>query len=155
MGRNHAWAQRSLHEELADNAEIVELVREDDAYAHKLYAALTNTEWQTTDVIDILKDCTWSASWRSVGGIIAELRGEGDYLDWYCSGNEGYVHEDIRKDLARLGWKCVEEDTPIGEEIKDHAWGKHLGIVGAFDSSDFIADCHDLKVHKHKDTNNE
>jgi len=134
--------ERDLAEELAQDPDILHRVK-DNVYAHKLYAALTNTEWQPDDVMDILKDATWSGSWRVVGGVIAELRNEGDYLDWYCSGNEGYVHEDIRQDLKRLGWVCVEEDTPIGEEIKENTWGKFLGIAGALSASDFIVDVGD------------
>ena len=123
--------ERNLVKELAQDPDILHRVK-DNAYAHKLYAAITNTAWQPDDVIDILKDATWSASWRAAGSIVADLRGEGDYLDWYCSGNEGYVHEDIRQDFKRLGWVCVEEDAPIGEEIEENRWGRFTGIAGAF-----------------------
>ena len=65
-----------------------------------------------------LKDEYWSCSWRSAGGIVAELRGQGDYIDWYCSGImgvgeadsfQGYVSEstvtdEIRQDLFAIGW---------------------------------------------------
>ena len=131
MGRTRLNTERNLIKELAQDPEILHSVK-DNAYAHKLYAALCNTEWQPDDVLDILKEASWSASWRSAGGIIADLRGEGDYIDWYCSGFEGYVHEDIRVDLKRLGWVCVEEDMYIGEEISEKKWGMFTGIAGAF-----------------------
>jgi hypothetical protein len=84
--------------------------------------------WQRYDVLPILKDQYWSASWRSAGGIVANLQGKGDYMDWYCSGMggfnreyegnetneqwqkrtgyvpEGVVTEEIEKDLFKLGW---------------------------------------------------
>ena len=90
-------------------------------YAQNVYAALCNMRWQPKDVMPILKDEYWSCSWRSSGGIVADLRGNNeDYMDYYCSGigggislddnrPEGYVAEgevtdEIRNDLAALGW---------------------------------------------------
>jgi hypothetical protein len=110
---------------------ILEKVRASDAYAQNLYAAICNNDFQKLAVIPILTDKTWSASWRSAGGIIADMRQEGDYIDWYCSGirNEplydpevnvsfpnGYVPEsvvtaEIQEDLKRLGWIVVNQNN--------------------------------------------
>lgn len=68
----------------------------DPAYAKALYAALCNNIFEKQ----------WSCSWRYAGGIVARLRGE-DYLDYYCSGSEGEVTEEIREDLRLLGWKVL------------------------------------------------
>jgi hypothetical protein len=102
-----------------------EKVRSDNVYAQNLYAAFCNNEFQKLDVVPILKNETWSCSWRSAGGIIAEIRGEGDYIDWYCSGimsdpeedggtKKGYVSEstvteEIEQDLKRLGWIVIKD----------------------------------------------
>ena len=107
---------------------IVARVREDRIYAQNLYAALCNTEWQEQDAWEVLRDRTWSCSWRGAGGIVADIRGEGDYMDWYCSGMmtnhpdddlgdaprrktgavpEGTVTEEIRQDLLSIGWQQV------------------------------------------------
>lgn len=105
---------------------IVEKVRADDAYAQNLYAAMCNMNWQYQDVWPLLKNETWSVTWRTAGAIVADIRGEGDYMDWYCSGRlgnpdnhghtprqyvgEGMVTDEIQDDLAQIGWKPVPYD---------------------------------------------
>jgi hypothetical protein len=109
---------------------ILEKVRASESYAQNLYAAICNNDFQKLAVIPILSNKTWSASWRSAGGIIADMRQEGDYIDWYCSGirndsnydpelnikfPNGYVPEkvvtdEIREDLKRLGWIVVDQN---------------------------------------------
>jgi len=124
--------ERNLVQEIAKDAEILDKVN-DKVYAHKLYAALCNTVWQPADILDILRENTWSASWRSAGGIVADLRNEGDYLNWYCSGHEGYVHPEVRADLERLGWHCIEEDDveEFGGVPSEESWAGPKGIAGA------------------------
>ncbi len=66
-----------------------------------------NTTWR--------KDATspvWHCSWRYAGGIVAGLRGEGDYLDWYCSMGEGLVDEQVLTEIRVLGWELVEANPP-------------------------------------------
>ena len=69
---------------------ILEKVRADDAYAQNLYAAICNNDFIPLDVVPILRQDPekdyWGASWRSAGGIIADMQEKGDYIDWYCSG---------------------------------------------------------------------
>jgi hypothetical protein len=100
---------------------ILEKVRTSDVYAQNLYAAMCNNDFVKNDVWPILQDKRWSCSWRGAGGIIADMRQEGDYIDWYCSGmrsnealnkyvNEGCVTDEIRSDLLKLGWIVIEED---------------------------------------------
>ena len=73
---------------------ILEKVRADEAYAQNLYAAMCNNGFIKMDVIPILKQEEWGASWRYAGGIIADMRQEGDYIDWYCSGIRESISED-------------------------------------------------------------
>ena len=111
---------------------ILEKARAKESYAQNLYAAMCNNEFVKKEMWPILKDQRWSCSWRYAGGIVADMRQEGDYIDWYCSGmgglnqefdaketNEqwqqrtGYVPEsvvteEIENDLHKLGWLVVK-----------------------------------------------
>jgi len=110
---------------------ILEKVRTRDDYAQNLYAAMCNNGFIKLDVIPILKQEEWGASWRYAGGIIADMQQKGDYIDWYCSGigggdepdvyaeghdlkRKGYVPEgcitdEIRNDLQCLGWAIAPD----------------------------------------------
>ena len=115
-----AWAEYNLEYDLRITDWILEKVRASDVYAQNLYAAMCNNDFQRLDVYPILANKTWSCSWRYAGGIVADMRGQGDYIDWYCSGifdedqdDSGRVHEsevtkEIADDLERLGWRVVE-----------------------------------------------
>jgi hypothetical protein len=104
-------------------------VRTQHQYAQNLYAAMCNNEFQKLEVMPILKDQTWSCSWRAAGGVVARIRNEGDYMNWYCSGiqdfsrdetdprfngggyvPEGTITDEIREDLQKLGWVVVTTD---------------------------------------------
>jgi hypothetical protein len=107
---------------------ILAKVRGRRDYAQNLYAALCNNEFQRNDVIPILRNEIWSCTWRSAGGIVADMREEGDYIDWYCSGmrgnpaddpdtdenwsyvGEGVITDEVREDLFRMGWIVVNEN---------------------------------------------
>jgi hypothetical protein len=123
----------SMEYDLLTTPWILEKVRNKDSYAQNLYAAMCNNEFQRAEMWPILTDQKWSCSWRYAGGIIADMRQEGDYINWYCSGmgglnqefdnketNEqwqartGYVPEsavteEIKQDLRNLGWIVVED----------------------------------------------
>ena len=117
---NPDWAKYNLEYDLRSTEWILVKVRASAAYAQNLYAAMCNNEFQNLDTYPILADKVWSCSWRSAGGIVADMRGQGDYIDWYCSGifdedqdDSGRVHEsevteEIADDLERLGWRVVE-----------------------------------------------
>ena len=132
------WAEQEhkndLEYDLRTTDWILAKVRASDSYAQNLYAAICNNDFMKLDVVPILKEETCSYSWRYAGGIIADMRQEGDYIDWYCSGcggladydtdqeewakRTGYVAEsvvtdEIRADLKSLGWTVVETDDSI------------------------------------------
>ena len=126
------WQKNNMQYDLRSTQWILAKVRESDSYAQNLYAAICNNDFCKREMWPILKEEYWSASWRSAGGIIADMREEGDYIDWYCSGignsEDGYgldgrrangyvpesqVTEEIKDDLYKLGWLVIEskDDT--------------------------------------------
>ena len=119
------WQKNNMEYDLRSTDWILAKVRESDTYAQNLYAAICNNDFCKREMWPILKEEYWSASWRSAGGIIADMREEGDYIDWYCSGigdglgngdatgvkgyvSESVVTEEIRDDLYKLGWLVIE-----------------------------------------------
>jgi hypothetical protein len=116
------WQKNNLEYDLRSSEYIVEKCK-NKAYAQNIYAALCNNEFIKNDVMQILREDTWGCTWRYAGGIVADLVGEGDYMDWYCSGirhddgeltslyvGEGDITDEIKDDLFKLGWLVV--DTP-------------------------------------------
>ena len=126
------WQKDNMEYDLRSTKWICDKAKTSDSYAQNLYAAMCNMQFIKLDVMPILKDQRWSASWRSAGGIVANMREEGDYMDWYCSGmggvatydekeGEAYmermkfvpestVTDEIREDLKKLGWIAVPWD---------------------------------------------
>jgi len=119
------WQENNMEYDLRTCELMLNKVRSSDTYAQNLYAAICNRQFQKLDVMPVLKDERWSASWRSAGGIIANMREEGDYIDWYCSGigdglgngdttgvkgyvSESVVTDEIREDLKQLGWIVLD-----------------------------------------------
>jgi hypothetical protein len=114
------WQKNNMEYDLRSSKEMCDKAKASDSYAQNLYAAMCNMTWQCREFWQEMKGETWTCSWRHAGGIIADMREEGDYIDWYCSGirhddgdisngyvPEGHVTEEIELDLNRLGWRPV------------------------------------------------
>lgn len=134
-----SWRENNMEADLRSCDWILAKTRASRSYAQNLYAAMCNNDFQKNEFMPLLAGKTWSCSWRYAGGIIADMRQEGDYIDWYCSGirntadlddeqysslskeeqeeylitkryvGECYVTDEIRADLKQLGWIVLEE----------------------------------------------
>jgi hypothetical protein len=128
--------KRDLIEDIYRDDEVLNKIRSREDYAQNLYAAWCNMQWCPKELWPILRQDPekdlWTASWRGAGGIIAQFRKQGDYMDWYCSGMggvatydleegeaymarmkyvpEGTITDEIATDLDRLGWFPVPYD---------------------------------------------
>ena len=116
------WQKNNLEYDLRSTDWILEKSRTSEVYSQNLYAALCNNSFIRKEMWPILKDEKWSCSWRHAGGIIADMREEGDYIDWYCTGiqatkthsqfvAESIVTEEIENDLNKLGWLVIKNDA--------------------------------------------
>lgn len=95
-----------LERDLLRSDRVRSLVRR-ELFAMLLYSALCNTLWRHKGA-----GTEWHCSWRHAGSIVADLRGEGSYLDWYCSMSEGFVDEQVLAEIGALGWELVEANPP-------------------------------------------
>ena len=137
------WRKDNLEYDLRSTQWIIEKAKSDSVYAQHLYAAICNNEFQRNDVWPILTGKKWSCSWRHAGAVVSDMREQGDYMDWYCSGIQGddqlddevfqnmddhqrrevfeakaYVGEsvvtdEIREDLLKLGWIVISSSEGI------------------------------------------
>ena len=134
------WAVNNMEHDLRTTEWICAKAQASDVYAQNLYAAMCNRSFQKIDVWPMLKGETWSCSWRYAGGIVADMCGKGDYMDYYCSGirgdlseddrgsmtaediqqyeyysqhfvGESHVTDEIRADLRQLGWSVLDDDS--------------------------------------------
>jgi hypothetical protein len=96
--------QPDLERDLGLSRRIRDLVGS-ELFAALLYDALCNTTWRHK-----ASGTLWHCSWRHAGGVVANLRAEGDYLDWYCSTREGLVDDQVLAEIEALGWGLAEAD---------------------------------------------
>jgi len=69
----------------------------------ELWSALANVTWRHGD-------SEVGYSFRAAGDLIAALVENGDYMDWYCSGDDGYVSDRIADAMSKEGWTYKECD---------------------------------------------
>lgn len=107
-----------LDSDMAGDAIVIEYLQ-DRNIAKLFYGALCNMRWKKRPnipeadlIIEKLRGFdsgVWSCSWRYAAGIIADIRNaeynaKEDYMDFYCSGNEGEIPGLVRECFERMGW---------------------------------------------------
>jgi len=115
LEESDVWKLDNMEYDLRSTQWILDKVK-DDVYAQHLYAAMCNNEFTKNDVWPILTEKRWSCSWRSAGGIIADMREEGDYIDWYCSGIKNDAPVLLDEQFAEL----TDEQKAYYIESKSH-----------------------------------
>jgi glucose-6-phosphate 1-dehydrogenase len=106
--------KRNLHQDLTMASWLMKKVNTSSTYAQNLYAALCNNVFLFENSNE-----EWSCSWRTAGDIVAHMRYNESYLDWYCSGmvqqeswvEEGVITNEVKSDLEVLGWKVLKNTT--------------------------------------------
>ena len=101
-----------------DLIHLVPKLKKDKEFATDVYRALCNMRWRSK-----WTPFKYSCSWRYAGGLIAKLRDQGeDYIDFYCSGDEGKVTDEVRKIFNQLGWIpspwAKDKDETIFNKVK-------------------------------------
>lgn len=111
--------KRDLAEEMSNDRIVIEYLRDRDI-AVEFYSALCNVDWYPKkpplpdDELIVWKlkgeeEPYWSCSWRFAGGCISDIRNKyhntnENYMDFYCSGNEGVVSDLVKECFDRMGW---------------------------------------------------
>jgi hypothetical protein len=106
----------NLELDLRRNLDLVEKIRDQEIYAQNLYAALCNNDFAPKDCWSILSNLRWNCTWRYAADMVADIRNDQSYINWYCSGTgfkgtdlagfveESFVTDEIQQDLDNLGW---------------------------------------------------
>ena len=106
----------NLERDVRGQTWIVTKIQRQETYAQNLYAALCNNTFAPKDMWAILKNLTWNCTWRYAADMVADIRCDDSYINWYCSGTgfkgtdfagfveESYVTEEVTDDLDKIGW---------------------------------------------------
>jgi hypothetical protein len=110
----------NLERDVRQSNWIITKIQKQEIYAQNFYAALCNNAYAPEDVWGILSNIKWDCTWRYAAGLIADIREDESYIDWYCSGTgfqgidftgfveESYVTEEVETDINSIGWVLIQ-----------------------------------------------
>jgi hypothetical protein len=101
-----------------------ERMKTDAALCSRIWSSLANVNWYFIKSSQLIV-CGYS--FRAAGGMIADIRQQGDYMDWYCSGPYQTVDEEFRKIMKKEGF-IADDMNPICDEpgcLEDGSCGFH------------------------------
>lgn len=102
-------SEENTYQNFRQALRVLNLPEKSVKYREKLYSALCNLGWKNADGTQAI-----TFSFRAAGGEVAGLTDQGeDYLDYYCSGQEGCLAEDIEQDLNQQGWYVCSFDEAL------------------------------------------
>jgi len=111
----------NLERDIRQTDWLLHKVRDQEIYAQNLYAALCNNNFAPKDMWAILKNLTWNCTWRYAADMVADIRHDNSYINWYCSGTgfkgvdfagfveESFVTDEVNHDLEEIGWLVVTQ----------------------------------------------
>ena len=111
----------NLERDIRGTEWVLRKVRDQEIYAQNLYAALCNNNFAPKDMWAILKNLTWNCTWRYAADLVADIRDDNSYINWYCSGTgfkgtdfcgfveESYVTDEVIADFDSIGWLLVTQ----------------------------------------------
>ncbi len=103
---NFLREKKRFHQDLLT---LKDTMKEDRIFATDIYKALSNMRWRSKVTDDI-----YSCTWRFAGGLVAQIREMGEnYLDFYCSGDEGHVTARVKDELDKLGWEPLPYEPDL------------------------------------------
>lgn len=95
--------QETIYDHFEDTISkyLGERMKTDEALCTRIWSSLANVDWYYIKSQQLI---ICSYSFRAAGIIIAEIRGQGDYMHWYCSGPYQTVDEEFRKIMKKEGF---------------------------------------------------
>jgi hypothetical protein len=116
-GMDGVWERRKFNPddafEAAVNRALGKQICKSEKFAAFMWGALANIDWEHES------GDTAGYSFRAAGDLIAAIRGEGMYMDWYCSAPVGVVSKEIADAMAKEGWKYRIYNASTGNLVQN------------------------------------